>query len=106
MTSDETKSIIGTVAVFGAGVLTMLGVNALSSADLQTDVQHMVNGVQEFWLGAGPIVALAVGWYKKYKSSIPAQAASVDALPTVHVETTDRKLADAAGVKLVPKLPS
>jgi len=57
----------------------MTGFNALSGADLQTDLDHMINGAKEFMLGAGPLIAIAMAWWGKNKASLPAQVATVQA---------------------------
>jgi hypothetical protein len=39
----------------------------------------MINGAKEFWLGAGPLVMIALAWWGKNKASLTSQKASVAA---------------------------
>jgi hypothetical protein len=79
MTQDEFFSTLRSGSIFLAGAATVSGFNALSATDLQTDFDHMINGAKEFWLGAGPLVMLALAWWGKNKASLTSQKASVAA---------------------------
>ena len=39
----------------------------------------MINGAKEFWLGAGPLVGIALAWYGKTKLSLTSQKQAVAA---------------------------
>jgi hypothetical protein len=63
-----------------AGGMTTLGVQTMfSPADVATDVNHMLNGIQEFCVGAGPLVTLAMGWWATRRASLASKVASVQA---------------------------
>ena len=51
MTQDEFFSTLRSGSVFVAGAATVMGLNAISATDLQTDLDHMINGAKEFMLG-------------------------------------------------------
>ena len=74
-------------SVFIAGAATVMGANAVSTVDLQTDFDHMINGAKEFMLGAGPLIALGLAWWGKVKASPAAQKASVVASGALVVPT-------------------
>jgi hypothetical protein len=78
MTQDEFFSTLRSGGIFVAGMATLMGVNAISAADLQTDINHMLNGAKEFWVGAGPLVMLALAWWGKNKASLTSQVATVN----------------------------
>jgi hypothetical protein len=93
MTQDEFFSTLRSGSIFLVGAATVMGVNALSVQDLQGDLDHMINGAKEFMLGAGPLIAIGLAWWGKYKASLPSQvatvqsaapAALVDAVQAVH----------------------
>lgn len=79
MTQDEFFSTVRTGAAFVAGAAAYMGFNAISSSDLQVDFNHMINGAKEFMLGAGPLIALGMGWWGKRKASLAAQVLAVQA---------------------------
>ncbi len=79
MTQDEFFSTLRSGSVFIAGAATVMGLHAISATDLQTDLDHMLNGAKEFWLGAGPLVGLAIAWWGKNKASLVSQKAAVSA---------------------------
>ncbi len=79
MTQDELFSTLRSGAIFIGGAATVMGVNSLSAVDLQTDLDHMINGAKEFMLGAGPLIGIGMAIWGKYKSSLPSQKASVAA---------------------------
>ena len=61
------------------GVQTMLGPGAPSPTDVVTDFTHMTNGIQEFWVGAGPLVTFGMGWWAVHRASLASKVASVQA---------------------------
>ncbi len=88
MTQDEFFSTLRSTGIYVAGIATLMGVHAISATDLQTDFDHMVNGAKEFWLGAGPLVMLALAWWGKNKASLISQKASVSASGALVVQTS------------------
>lgn len=78
MTRDEFFSTLRSGGIFIAGAATVMGFTAISATDLQTDFDHMINGAKEFWLGAGPLVMLALAWWGKNKASLTSQVATVN----------------------------
>jgi hypothetical protein len=72
------------VVSYAAGALTMVGIlTTADSATLITSFDHIVNGVKEIAIGAGPLVALGMGLWARYNTSTKAQIASVAASPQV-----------------------
>jgi hypothetical protein len=79
VTQEEFFSTLRSGSVFVAGAATVMGLNAISATDLQTDFDHMINGAKEFMLGAGPLIGFALAWWGKTKASLPSQVARVQA---------------------------
>jgi hypothetical protein len=88
MTQDELFSTLRSSGIYIAGLATFMGFQAISATDLQTDIDHMINGAKEFWLGAGPLVMLALAWWGKNKASLTSQKASVVASGALVVQTS------------------
>lgn len=66
------------ITSYAAGIMTLLGVQTvLTPQDLITDVDHMIAGIKEFWLGAGPLVLLGMALWAKSKSKLSSKVASV-----------------------------
>lgn len=87
MTQDEVFSTLRSGAIFVSGAAAYMGLTALSATDIQTDLDHMINGAKEFMVGAGPLIALALGWWGKNKASLTSQVESVKtAAPAALVE--------------------
>src|ERR1700722_15895394 len=103
MTQDEFFSTLRSGSVFLAGAATVMGVNAISATDLQTDLDHMINGAKEFWLGAGPPVALALGGWGKNKASLVSQKAAVAASGALVVQTS-APAATASAIAAIPEV--
>ena len=81
MTQDEVFSTLRSGAIFVSGAAAYMGLTALSATDIQTDLDHMINGAKEFWIGAGPLVGAGMLLWGRYKSSNAAKTASVAAMP-------------------------
>ena len=95
MTQDEFFSTLRSGSVFVAGAATVMGLNAISATDLQTDFDHMINGAKEFMLGAGPLIGLALAWWGKNKASLVSQKAAVSASGALVVQTSSPSAAVA-----------
>ncbi len=68
------------VVTFGAGAAAATGVlTQVSSVDIVNDFDHIFNGVKEIAIGAGPLVALGMGWWSAHNASMKAKVASVKA---------------------------
>ena len=80
MTQDELFSTLRSTGIFlaGAGAATGL-ITATTATGIQTDIGHMINGAQEFMLGAGPLIALALAWWGKNKASLMSHVSTVQA---------------------------
>ena len=79
---DQALSSFRSLAIYSSGVLTAIGVHTIASPqDLATDIDHMINGAKEFWIGAGPLVGAGMLLWGRYKSSNAAKTASVAAMP-------------------------
>ena len=93
MTQDEFFSTLRSGAIFIGGAATVMGVNSLSAVDLQTDLDHMINGAKEFMLGAGPLIGVGMALWGKFKASPAAQI--LHGLPSRrHLEHPQRQAAD------------
>lgn len=86
------------IASFAAGALTTFGIITVSQqTDLATSFDHIFNGIKEISIGAGPLIAIAMGWWAKHTASPAAQVAAVSANPSVtSITVTDPTLATAA----------
>ncbi len=113
MTLDQLLASGRNYVSYGAGFATAIGVlSATQSADIQTDVNHVLNGIKEISIGLGPLIVIGTSWWASHRSSPAAQVATVSALPTTKgFVTTDPVLAAAAKtadpqteVKLAPPL--
>jgi hypothetical protein len=101
MTQDELFSTLRSGGIFLSGALTVMGVNAISAPDLQTDLDHMLNGAKEFMLGAGPLITLALAWWGKNKAGLVAQKAAVAASGALVVQTSS-PAATATAIAAIP----
>jgi len=80
MTQDELFSTLRSTGIFVVGAAAGTGLMAATTAtSIQTDIGHMMNGAQEFMLGAGPLIALALAWWGKNKASLVSQVSTVQA---------------------------
>ena len=106
MTQDEFFSTLRSGSVFIAGAATVMGLNAISATDLQTDLDHMINGAKEFMLGAGPLIGLAVAWWGKTKASLPSQKAAVAASGALVVQPSSPSatVAVANAIAAIPQI--
>jgi hypothetical protein len=101
MTQDEFFSTLRSGSIFIAGAAATMGWSALSATDLQTDLDHMINGAKEFMLGAGPLIALAAAWWGKNKASLVSQKAAVAASGALVVQTSS-PAATATAIAAIP----
>lgn len=106
MTQDEFFSTLRSGSVFVAGAATVMGLNAISATDLQTDLDHMINGAKEFMLGAGPLIGLAVAWWGKNKASLVSQKQSVAASGALVVQPSSPSatVAVANAIAAIPQI--
>jgi hypothetical protein len=106
MTQDEFFSTLRSGSVFVAGAATVMGLNAISATDLQTDLDHMINGAKEFMLGAGPLIGLALAWWGKNKASLGSQKASVAASGALVVQPSSpaATVAVANAIAAIPQI--
>lgn len=81
MTSEQiTQELaLGKHAIsYAAGIATAVGIlTQVDSDTLITSVDHIVNGVKEIAIGVGPLVALGMGLWARYNSSLAAKKAAV-----------------------------
>lgn len=100
MTLDELLASGRHVITYGAGFATAIGVvTASQSADIQTDVNHIFNGIKEIAIGAGPLIGIVMGWWATHRSTPAAKVADVSAMPsTKGFATSDPELATVARV--------
>ena len=100
MTLDQVLAQSRNYISFAMGSATTFGILSVTqAADIQTDVSHIVNGVKEIAIGAGPLITLGMGWWASHRSSPAAQVATVSAMPEVKAITvSDPALATAARV--------
>lgn len=73
---------------FFAGAAATLGLTTqTSSADIINDFDHIFNGLKEVAIGAGPLIAIGMGWWAAHNSTLKAKVAAVKAAePTVLVQ--------------------
>ncbi len=106
MTQAEFFSTLRSGSMFLVGAATVTGFHALSATDLQTDFDHMINGAKEFWVGAGPLVAIALAWYGKTKLSLSSQKQAVAASGALVVPTTSsaQAITVASAIAAIPEV--
>lgn len=87
---DRGLAIGKQVVTYGAGFATAVGVNAfygLTPDAVQTDFDHIFNGIKEICIGAGPLVGAAVAWWAQHSASMKVKVADVKAAaPAVLVQ--------------------
>jgi hypothetical protein len=65
---------------FAAGAAAALGFTTqVNSADIVSDFDHIFNGLKEIAIGAGPLIAIGMGWWAAHNASLPAKVAAVQA---------------------------
>lgn len=83
MTQDQFASYLAAgkhYVSFFAGAAAALGFTSqTSSADIVGDFDHIFNGLKEIAIGAGPLIAIAMGWWAAHNASLPAKVAAVQA---------------------------
>lgn len=84
MMSQETLNewlAVGKHAVtYVAGILTALGITAvINPNELVTSFDHIINGIKEIALGAGPIAATAMALWAKFSTKLSTKVADVKA---------------------------
>lgn len=83
MTQDQFASYLAAgkhYVSFFAGAAAALGLTTqVSSNDIATDFDHIFNGLKEIAIGAGPLIAMAMGWWAAHNASLPAKVAAVQA---------------------------
>lgn len=104
MTQDEFFSTFRSAAIFIGGAATVMGVNSLSAVDLQTDLDHMINGAKEFMLGAGPLIGLGMAYWAKFRASPGSQKAAVAAQPNMIVVETTSPVTAANAIAEIPQV--
>lgn len=83
MTQDEFSSYLAAgkhYISFAAGAAAALGFTTqASSADIITDFDHIFNGLKEIAIGAGPLIAIGMGWWAAHNASLTSKVAAVKA---------------------------
>jgi hypothetical protein len=81
MTQDKLNQYLASarpIIAFFSGVMAMWGFQTvITPQDLVTDFDHIFNGIKEFWLGAGPLLAAVMLLWSKHKASLASQVATV-----------------------------
>lgn len=83
MTQDQFASYLAAgkhyISFFAGAAATLGFTTQVSSADIVSDFDHIFNGLKEIAIGAGPLVAIAMGWWAAHNASLPAKVAAVKA---------------------------
>jgi hypothetical protein len=79
---------------FVGGFATAVGVvtvGGLAPTDIQTNFDHIFNGIKEIGLGVGPLAAAAMAWWAQHNSKLSAKVADVKAAePTALVAAVQK----------------
>lgn len=82
MTFDEIISAARHGVSYAAGMATLFGIQQImgtSTADIQTDVNHIIHGAEEIWAGLGPLITLAMAWWAAHGAKLTTRVAAVKA---------------------------
>lgn len=95
-TFDRTLATGKHVVTFVGGFITALGVTTvggLAPTDIQTNFDHIFNGVKEIGLGVGPLVAAAMAWWSQHNAKLSSKVADVRAAEPGVLVTAVQKVA-------------
>lgn len=97
-TFDQMLAQARQFASFAGGAAFSFGlISVKSQTDIEGDINHILNGVKEIAIGAGPLLAMAMAWWASHKASPTSQIAAVSAMPEVKsITVSDTTLATAA----------